>query len=81
MLLSPLSSFCARALDVTSAAFLLSLPELPELSDPRTTRDDIYLDACLTLNAMRDNGEIDDVFFDYLCMHLDYAFAQGGTHA
>lgn len=73
---SPLSTHCNSIASVTSAAFLLSLPELPDSS---ASRDDIYLGACITLNSLRDDGEIDDVFFDYLCMHLDYSFSQGGV--
>lgn len=77
MSFSPLASFCSSISSITNAAFLLSLPELPGSA---ATRDDIYLDACVALNACFNKGEIDEVFFDYLCMHLDYAFSQGGTH-
>lgn len=72
---SPLTSFCSRVADVANIAFVLSLPELPE---GLGNRDDIYLDACNTLNSFFDNGEIDHAFYDYLCMHLDYSFAHGG---
>ena len=49
---------------ITSIAFVLSLPELPDAS---ASRDELYLDACISLNTIRDNGQIEDVFFDYLC--------------
>lgn len=76
MSFSPLTSFCSKFADIANAAFLLSLPALPDTS---ASRDDIYLDACIALNSFYDNGEIDDAFFDYLCMHLDYAFSNGGS--
>lgn len=76
MTFTPLSSFCNDVSFVTSAAFLLSLPDTPESVG---SRDDFYLDACIVLNALRDSGKIDDIFFDYLCMHLDYSHANGGV--
>lgn len=74
-MITPLTAFCDEVAYICATAALLSRPEL---ADPSVTRDDIYLDACLVLNALRDNGAIDDGFFDYLCMHLNYAFANGG---
>lgn len=73
---SPLSSFCSEVSLIASSAFVLSLPKLPDASG---SRDEIYRVACRSLNTMLDKGQIDDEFFDYLRMHLDYAFFHGGA--
>lgn len=74
---SYLTAFCGRVESVARAAFLLSLPELPE---DLGNRDAIYLEACGVLNFLFDNGDLDDAFYDYLTMHLDYSFSIGGAH-